>query len=162
MTCQEYQQMAAAYLDGDAAAGGDEVFFRHCAGCAECRSFLGTMIRFREIGRRERFLFPAGLDEAILECKTAPTRPAFHSGRTEHPGRLTLSFPLAAAFGVVMLLLGLLLGGIYSNREQSPMAIPGVRTSGQPVTVIMMYSMPPMEIHGARITNTVDANPVIQ
>jgi predicted anti-sigma-YlaC factor YlaD len=162
MTCQAYQQMASAYLDGDTASEGDEALFRHCSECAVCRSFMGAMLRVREMGRRERFPFPAGLDEAVLDGKTVPARAAVRSGRTDHPWRLTLTFPLAAAFGVVMLLLGLLIGGVYSGREQSPMSIPGLRTSGQPVTVIMMYSMPPVEVHGTRILNSAETNTILQ
>jgi hypothetical protein len=162
MTCRDNQQMVAAYLDGDSVAAGDANFYRHCAECEECRSFISMTVRLREIRRMERIPWPGGLDEVILDRTSTPVgSPGFNpgSGRVR---KFRLTFPLAAAFGVIMLLLGIFLGGWYDSRETRTLRIPAVPISDQPVTVIMMYSMPPVEVHGTRILNARDEQQFIR
>ncbi len=154
MNCEEYQKLAAGLVDGEVAPDNQEELFGHLGGCAGCRSFLGSVTRVRDAARRDTRPFPRFLDENVLSATvySARNRVMHRRGRGFWARRFEISAPLASAAVIAVIVISLAAGVLLMRRDTRPegsMAIPAVQ--GQPVTVIMMYSMPPVEVHGSRV-----------
>ncbi len=165
MTCIEYQQIAARFIDGEAETGEQENLFRHLGECSECRSFLESMMRVRDARRKESIPYPRFLDESVLSATVwsrtvSADRPRLHRERGFWSRRFQITAPLASAAVIGMIILGIVTGMLLLRRVGTP-AVPAAGQA-QPVTVIMLYSMPPVEVHGSRIAQTTNGVQYLQ
>jgi len=161
MNCNERQEQANLFIDGELGTRQQVELFKHLALCNDCQSFVDAMIRTKETSRREQIPYPADLDEAVFS-KLA-SRKVISSRNEQHQQvktafwkrRITFSTPILAAAIVVVLVLGLFLGEML-NRKSETQTLPSswLQSQAQPATIIMIYGVPPVEVFGKPLVQT--------
>lgn len=130
-TCENYQELISAYVDGETYDEETSKLFFHLGDCAECRMFMGSVLRLQSVLRE---------DELPVTIETHP------SSRSLWKRRLVVSYPIAAALALLMLLSGILL---LSRITQPPVNIKSIQTE-----YVYLTSFPPVYIIGSQSIDT--------
>jgi len=145
MICENQKEYLNQFIDGELDISGQIRLFQHLAGCQECRSFIDAAVRMKEIIRTEQVLFPPEIDEKVISRLP-------HSRGTSGSfwrRKFSVSFPLAAAFILVTILLGVIIGRVFEPGQITGLPAGDLQIrSARPTTVIMIYSVPAVEIVG--------------
>lgn len=153
MNCDQYQESANLFLDGELDVQSEVELFRHISHCEECRSFVDVMSRISSVKDAEKIQFPPALDDKLFTrlAGSRRGRPARSSFIGMFRREIAISLPLAAALVVILLfggmLFGLLLRGVPPYGE-NPVISARQPQAGQPATVILFYELPPIEVVG--------------
>jgi len=158
MNCNEYQEYASLFIDGELEMKEQIKLFSHLAQCTVCQSFVDTTVHMKELHRTEEINYPVELDEAILSKLVSNKSTA---GTSRHDvrekkyfwqRRFTLPVSLAAAAMILAVIAGILFSEIFIRKSETQ-TIPAswLQTQAQPTTVIMIYGIPPVEVFGKPI-----------
>ena len=151
MICPDQEELLNQFIDGELDLSGQIGLFTHLAECSECRSFVDTAAHLRDIRRNEQITYPPEIDELVMSrlhhIGEAP-QPQTGSGQF-WKRKYAVSLPLAAACLVLTIFFGFLLGKIFVPQTEGNISPELTRsTAARPATVIMIYSVPPVEIVG--------------
>jgi len=89
MTCDEYQEQASQYIDGELPDSDSEELFRHLSVCAECRTFLRDSLELRSKIQ----------DEVLLKARAPASQPPSLAS--------AVVLPLVTLVGTIALFLGI-------------------------------------------------------
>jgi hypothetical protein len=152
MTCEERQLQLSLLMDAESDGMEQAGLFTHLEGCAECRHFFDSLIRFRSTARVDR-------EEILRQAEESlPARfpPPVASGARQPQGawwsswwRPGLPAPAAIAFAVLLLVAGIAIGASLAP-QRTPDAETVKQSPGEP-TYIYVCSMPQIEVEGTRI-----------
>jgi anti-sigma factor RsiW len=152
MNCERYQEDASQFMDGLLEASEQARLFAHLSSCSDCRSFLASSVRVREVIGKDPATLPAGVDELFFEQLSS--RPAVHAaGHRRQQAfwrrEVLLSYPLAAAALLLVVLASVLFsllfmrsGGRTNGLET---VLGGSRTDGHR-TVVVVYQLPEEQV----------------
>ncbi len=155
MICPQKEELLNQFIDGELDLSNQVDLFKHLAECSECRAFVDAAVRMREIRRKEQIPFPPDIDERVFS-HLPQTRVMVRSQRgpaTVSPGfwrrRFAVPLPLAAAFLAITIFFGVMIGRLLVlNSGEKGSAEEKLSATARPATVIMIYSVPPVEIVG--------------
>jgi hypothetical protein len=161
MNCTEYREWASLFLDGELETHQQVDLFKHLAQCAECQSFIDVLLHAREAQRAERIPFPSDLDDRIISGLTPPW--VIAPARTANFWKRTIALPVPFAAAIAIILIAALTM-VFFNRSVERQTLPAFvhQILGQPNAVIVVYTMPPVEVHGTRLTEPVRNNGQVQ
>jgi anti-sigma factor RsiW len=157
MNCTEYEADANAFIDGELALREQIELFKHLGQCPACSSFVDVAMRVKEAHRKEQIAFPPQLDDAVLSAvmnDPANRQAAMHRtsvrpmvwGRTFH-----FSGPILAAAAIVLIAAGFFLNGLFYGQKKALVPVQVTeyvgQTAAQPEKIIVVYSLPPVEVH---------------
>ena len=166
MYCNDQQELITFFIDGELAIPEQIELFKHLAVCSDCQSFIDTMMRMREIEKREQIRCPSEVDEAILFRLSQRDRSDIFgdsvkkkTGIFKISRRITLPLPVAVGAAVAAIVIGFFLSGIL-YRGAEPATFPATLTQQQtqPAAVIFIYGMPPMEVISTAMVQTLNNN----
>ena len=155
MTCEEYKEQISLFTDGELLPGEFKPLFEHLPGCADCRAFLGVLMKVRKVATAEEIPFPEELDERIFsridEKGISPV--SVRPGRSSLWGRrLSWSTGFAAAAIILALVVGGVVGSFLSGQRSQDITSPTqVRLAEQghrPAAVLIIYSLPEIQSTG--------------
>jgi predicted anti-sigma-YlaC factor YlaD len=157
MRCEERQLQLSLRMDAESGGMEQTGLFTHLEGCAECRHFFDSLLRFRSTARQDR-------EEILREAEeTLPARlplPVASGARRPQAAwwRPGLPAPAALAFAVLLLVAGIAIGaGLAARPGLAPQGAPKAETTKQPPgerTYVYVCSMPQIEVLGASIPAT--------
>jgi len=170
MSCEAYRQHLSLMMDAEAGGVEQAGLFAHLEGCAECRHFFDSLIRFRSAARRDR---DAILREAGERLPGRPPLPATAAAGARPPARAGdargaswrdrlgdwlrpgVPAPAALALAVLLLIAGVAIGVSLSSRlGGAPPRAPEaetVRRSPAGTTFIYVCSLPEVEVSASAI-----------
>jgi hypothetical protein len=161
MNCNEYQEHASLFIDGELDMKEQIKLFGHLTQCGTCQSFVDASVRMKELQRAEQINYPIELDEAILSklvSDKSVVRTSRHDVRERKyfwQKRITLPLSFAAATVIVAVIAGFLFGEIFIRKsETQTLPASWLQTQTQPTTVIMIYGIPPVEVFGKSLVQT--------
>lgn len=147
--CDEYQEQASQYIDGELSDEDSENLFRHLSACADCRWFLRSTLELRSKIQDEMLMEtenslraqPSGFTTAFA---TEPTsrRSITTPGPAFFRRKLTVSPALAAGMIVLIIIITALIAG--------PAKESGTTKSAK--EVVYATSLPTVEVQGLPIT----------
>jgi hypothetical protein len=153
MNCETFQENASRFMDGLLDASGQAALFAHLSSCADCRSFLASSVRTREVIRKDTVALPEGLDEELFEQLSGGRVFRLASHGTPEPfwrREIRFSYPLAAAAVLVVALASVLFslllfrsGGAGPTFESVFRRDEG--TQGRQ-TVVVIYQLPEEQV----------------
>jgi predicted anti-sigma-YlaC factor YlaD len=130
-TCDDYQELISAYVDGETRDEETSALFFHLGDCADCRMFMRSVLRLQSVLRE---------DELPVTIET-------HQSTTSlWKRRLVVSYPIAAAVALLMLLSSFLL---TSRITKPPVNIKNTQTE-----YVYLTSFPPVYIFGSQSIDT--------
>ena len=155
MRCDERQLQLSLLMDAESGDLEQAGLFTHLEGCAECRHFFDSLIRFRSTARQDREEILRQAEELLPARFPLPVA----SGTRRPQGtwlsswwRPGLPAPAAIAFAVLLLVAGIVIGATLAARpRQAPQRTPDAELAKQPPggpTYIYVCSMPQIEVVG--------------
>jgi hypothetical protein len=161
VTCDERQLQLSALMDAESDGIEQSGLFTHLEGCAECRHFFDTLIRFRGTAQQDRQEILRQADETLPARLPLPMRPgarrAAGASRSAwwHP---MLPTPAAIALAVLLLAAGIAIGASLASRfGRAPQRTPHAEVAKRPPgerTYVYVCSMPQIEVVGTPIPAT--------
>jgi predicted anti-sigma-YlaC factor YlaD len=155
MNCDEANELINLFVDGELPTPNHDPLFKHLSDCSECRLFFKGILRLREIEQKEQIAYPAELDNSIFSTIGISTKlnnaPIWRRS-------FRLSFPLAAAALIVVVLLGAILGNLLFPGNRSRAAKQNVGYAYQETDKLkVLDSLPPVRVfpasaHGSNST----------
>ena len=158
MDCTSRQEQTSLFIDGELSMSDQVDLFKHLAVCTECQLFLDSLLKWKEIQRRESVQFPAEIDEAVLSGieqgdavrRDLPRRneriPSFWGKR------ITLPVPMALAVGAALVIAVALLISFVARSPEPDQALrtifAGKKMPSQPTTIIFLYGLPEVQVVG--------------
>ncbi len=165
MNCDDFQEDASQFMDGMLDASGQARLFTHLSSCAECRSFLASSVRVREVISKDPSTLPAGIDEEFFEQLSSHQvlQSESHQGPQSFWRReVLLSYPLAAAALLLVALASVLVSLLFLKSSTGSTAFETVLGKGQPAagrqTVIVVYQLPEEQVVRLAPTNMFEVN----
>lgn len=143
MTCDERQLQLSRMLDGESAGPGPAGLFAHLEGCAGCRRFLETTLRFRGDARLDREAMLREADDSLPARLPLPERA--EPRRSPVPRRTAWwrpALPVPAAVGLAVLLF---VAGVTAGVGLSTRFGPAPTTP----TYVYICSMPQIDVVGS-------------
>lgn len=128
MPCNEYQEEASQYLDGELVDEKVESLFKHLGTCVECRHFLHSVLELRS-RIHDEMLRDAPTDAARQRTTGFPVRKA----------KIHLSLPVAIA-AIVLIVISTAFATMAVNWEKR------IGSESREVTYVM--SLPTIEVQG--------------
>jgi hypothetical protein len=116
MNCDLFQENASRFMDGLLDASDQAALFAHLSTCPDCRSFLSSSVRVREVVRKDAIALPPGIDEAFFEQLLSRHATGADSRRrpeTFWRRDVLLSVPLAAAALLLVVLASVLFSLLF-------------------------------------------------
>jgi len=153
MTCDDFQEKASRFMDGMLQASDQVLLFGHLSSCTDCRSFLASSVRAREVIRKDPATVPEGIDEDFFERLSS--RHVFQTVTHTRPRPLwqrevMLSFPLAAAALLLVALASALFSVLFMKTGTGATTLETVlgreRASNGRQTVVVVYQMPEEQV----------------
>jgi hypothetical protein len=163
MTCDDRQLQLGLMMDAESGDPEPAGLFAHLEGCAGCRQFLDSLIRFRGAARRDREELLRQADESLPERFPLPAGPESRSA--PDPRRSTWwrpALPAAAALGVAALLFvaGVTTGlGLAIALGRAPQRAPGTGAANPArgvTTYVYVCSMPQIDVIGRPLPATAE------
>ena len=155
MTCEERQLQLSLLMDAESGGIEQAGLFTHLEGCAECRHFFDSLIRFRGTARQDREEILRQAEESLPARLRLPAAPGARRPQWTwwsswwRPG---LPAPAAIAFAVLLLVAGIAIGaGLAARPGRAPQRTPDAEQAKQPPggpTYIYVCSMPQIEVTG--------------
>jgi predicted anti-sigma-YlaC factor YlaD len=153
--CDERQLQLSRLMDAETDGLEQAGLFTHLEGCAECRHFFDSLIRFRSTARQDREEILRQADERLPARFQLPAQ----AGARRAPGvwlsswwRPALPAPAAIAFAVLLLVAGIVIGvNLAAHPGRAPQRTPDAEQAKQPPggpTYIYVCSMPQIEVTG--------------
>ncbi len=164
MDCEKNQMRAGLLIDAALDGSGQVGLYRHLEECAGCRSFLDSMIRFRNTARIDRERIESKADEVLGSWDPAGAARRARAGGDAPRGatrererlsreplirRLRFSIPVAVAVAAALLVAGMFIGGRLSTRSGVLPAREGAVESSRPVVVVC--GLPEVEVVGNQL-----------
>jgi len=152
MNCDEFQENASRFMDGKLEAGDQARLFAHLSSCTDCRSFLASSVRVREVIRKDPATLPAGIDEELFERLSGHhVLRAVGQNRPQPFWRreVMLSFPLAAAALLLVVLASMLFSILFMRSGTGGNALEAVLGKGRAAgyqTVVVVYQLPEEQV----------------
>jgi anti-sigma factor RsiW len=151
MNCDDHQENASRFMDGELEASEQAGLFAHLSSCPECRSFLATSVRAREVMRKSPASLPEGIDDELFErLSNHPLlRPAIHDRPPSFWHReIILSYPLAAAALILVVLASLLFSLLSVRTNSGSNRLETILGRGQAgrQTVVVVYQLPEEQV----------------
>ncbi len=158
MQCEEYAGQASLFIDGKLEAAEQALLFAHLSTCAECREFLESSVRIRQIARSEHVVVPASADEALFEAIAHRTG----SGQRVHlirriggmlkEHRFAVPIPVFATLLALAIGLGAALSALFMRPGETagPMGVTvnGHRIAERQPSVVIIYALPEERVIG--------------
>ncbi len=153
MNCDAFQEYASRFVDGVLDAAGQSALFAHLSSCVECRSFLATSVRTREVMQKDAVSLPEGLDKALFE-RLAGLHAVASAGRVRQEPlwrrEVRFSFPLAAAAVLIVALASVLFSLLLLRSSANGPAFEsvlrrGAGTNGRQA-VVVIYQLPEEQV----------------
>lgn len=125
MTCEDVQAAISAYADGEVHPDEEGAMFVHIAGCAECRTFLRSVLDLRSaFAAAEPVDVPLSLDRNVLAIRPGATAPAAHrrrwlAGLWER--RLSVPLPSAALVAITLVSIALFTLSLLMKPSEVPL-----------------------------------------
>jgi hypothetical protein len=153
MTCDDFQEDASRFMDRMLDASGQVRLFAHLSSCSDCRAFLASSVRVRELISKDPSSLPAGIDKEFFEQLSSR-----HSLREATPNRpqpiwrreVVLSFPLAIAATLLVILTSVLFSLQFAKTSAGSSTLQTVldRTQAGPgkQTVVVVYQLPEEQV----------------
>jgi anti-sigma factor RsiW len=117
-TCEEYQELVSAYVDGEILDDETAELFFHLGACPECRQFLSSVLRLQSFMQVTDV--PDNRHAAMKQEIDAPdSRLVAMKQPPMWKRKLAVSYPVAAAVVALMLLSG----GLYATKQTQPPAV---------------------------------------
>ena len=123
--CDEYQELISAYVDGETSDPETSALFFHLGECSQCRAFMKSLLQLR----------------SVLQEHELPAPSTSLWKRT-----LAVSYPIAAAVALAVLLSGFLL---FSQLTRSPITVRSTQTE-----YVYLTSFPTVVVVGSQSTET--------
>lgn len=127
--CDEYQEFISAYVDGETSDHETSTLFFHLGECSNCRAFMRSVLQLQSVLRENEL-------PVKLETRRMTT--------SMWKRRLVVSYPIAAAVALLILLSSFLLS---SRMIQPPVNIKNTQTE-----YVYMTSFPPVVVVGSQST----------
>ena len=127
--CDEVQELISAYVDGESSDPETSVLFFHLGECPHCREFLKSVLQLQSVLRE---------NELPVKIEAPPMTTSLWKRR------FVVSYPIAAAVALVMLVSSFLLS---SRMIQPPVTIKNTQTE-----YVYLTSFPPVVVVGSRPT----------
>ena len=161
MNCETYRQQLSLMMDADPGGLEQAGLFAHLGGCAECRHFFDSLIRFRGAARRDREEILRQAEEMLPARLPLPVQAGAHRPLGAWPSswwRPGRPAPAAIAIAVLLLVAGIAIGaGLAIRFGRTPQRTPDTELAKQPPggrTYVYVCSMPQIEVVGASIPAT--------
>jgi anti-sigma factor RsiW len=157
MNCDEYIDGINVLLDGTLDESTQISLFSHLKDCTECRMYLDTMLRVRQISTTEQIPFPDEIDQVVMRNirkQSSKSTSSFWNWS------IRISAPIAAAVILAVASLAIISGIISASKEKERIIRQEQQTSGSRVVhAYPVYVLPPIEIvadnNGIQITDSV-------
>jgi len=152
MTCDDFQEDASQFMDGRLDASGQVRLFAHLSTCSDCRSFLASSVRVREVVSNDPAVLPAGIDEELFERLSGhPVLRAISHNSLQPFWRrdVLLSFPLAAAALLLIVLASVLFSFLFMKSGAGTSGLETILGKGQAngrQTVVVVYQLPEEQV----------------
>jgi hypothetical protein len=153
MNCTDFQEHASRFIDGKLEARGQIQLFVHLSGCTDCRSFLATAVRVRELIQKDPATLPPGLDEELFERlsgRHVPESSPSDKLRRFYQHGVTVSYPLAAAALLLVVLASLLFSIMFmrtNSGDGTLQSVLGTEPGGAGrQTVVVVYQLPEEQV----------------
>ncbi|NUN70839.1 MAG: zf-HC2 domain-containing protein [Bacteroidetes bacterium] len=117
MSCQEWETVISAYLDGEASETETRDLFHHLGTCAGCRRTMSGMLQLRS--------------SLIAAERRVPAEP-------QTKGRLSLSYGMAAAVVFVLFTAASLIAGLVVRNGVQERPVPAAYTSSRPLPAVLV------------------------
>ena len=164
MDCVNWHERVSAFLDGELDTNDQVDLFKHLAGCPACHLFLDSMLKWKEMNRREAISFPADLDEAILNAIDSRNPDQRRVGmRTQRPPsfwrrKIALSVPVFLfAVAVFLIAITFMVGSIVPSPGRDDQLLraiaAGSHAPSQPAAIIFLYGLPEVQVVGDPSSN---------
>ena len=125
--CDEVQELISAYVDGESNDPETSLLFFHLGECPHCREFLKSVLQLQSLLRE---------NEPSVKIEARPMTTSLWKRR------FAVSYPIAAAVALVMLVSSFLLS---SRMIQPPVTIKNTQTE-----YVYLTSFPPVVVVGSR------------
>ena len=130
-TCEEYQELVSAYVDGEASDEETTDIFFHLGPCRECRTFMTSVLRLQSALQADE---PApARRHPLLPVNVARAQPAPVWKRN-----FSVPYPVAAAAIVLMLISG---SQFFVHRIQPPEIVNRTQTE-----YVFVTSLPSVDV----------------
>jgi hypothetical protein len=160
MNCEEYKILVNSFVDESLETDEQVKLFKHLSECNECRSFLDSMVKFRNYARSENLVPPPELDDEIFSeishRKLVYNKSAKKERKSFWDWNFTIRAPLAAAIIILLIICGVLLINNMNRKyemfeaQQAQQASYMNDPSLRPVKYIIVTEMPEIEIIGSQ------------
>ena len=125
--CDEVQERISAYIDGESSDPETSALFFHLGECPHCREFLKSVLQLQSVLRE---------NELSVKIEAHPMTTSLWKRR------FVVSYPIAAAVALIMLVSSFLLS---SRMIQPPVTIKNTQTE-----YVYLTSFPPVVVVGSR------------
>jgi anti-sigma factor RsiW len=122
-TCEEYQEIVSAYVDGETSAEETAEIFFHLGTCDECRTFMTSLLR---------------LDAFLQTSEDAATRRPAAAKQPLWKRTLVVPYPVAAAVAALLFITASL---FVFQKTQPPEVISKTETA-----YVYVMPLPPVDV----------------
>ena len=153
MTCDDFQESASEFTDGRLDASGQARLFAHLSTCTDCRSFLASSVRVREVISKDPTTLPAGIDEEFFEQLSGQQTRRAATLNLPPPfwrREVVLSFPLAIAAALLVILTSVLISLQFTRTGAGSPVLQTILDRTQAVpgkqTIVVVYQLPEEQV----------------
>lgn len=143
MKCVEIQTQLDMLLDGELAAGDEDVVFAHLATCKECRTYISTMSQAKAAMRGDQIEPPVSLDHKVSGIFDSHSRTRI---RPIWLTRVAVPLPIVAAALLCLVALTVLLLREEPEPTERQTAVGKLVATER---VEYLYVMPAVEVVGS-------------
>jgi len=163
MNCDDFQENASRFMDGQLEASDQARLFAHLSSCSDCRSFLASSVRTREVLRKDPVRVPDGIDDQLFELLSG--RQALRSDiqqrqRSFWLREVHLSYPLAAAAMLLVVLASVLFSLLFMRTSAADSTMDKILGGGPAAagrqTVVVIYQLPEERVVGLAPANLME------
>jgi hypothetical protein len=158
MSCSEHQERVSLFIDGELEPRQQVELFQHLAGCEECQSFIDTMLRLKEVRQHENILYPTEIDDTVLAMLTnhrsSPPQ-GFNVLGEFFRRHISIPVPVVTGLVIAAILVGFFMHSFIFKSTPSTILPASInQLTSQPGAVIVIYGVPPVEVHSTPIVQS--------